>query len=510
MSTDESESTPERAVTQRLLIEGDPHQTRVALLEDDRLTEVHLERRKNRGVVGNVYKGRVSRILPGMQAAFVDIGLVRDGFLYVGDVRDAISDQDELADADPQTVEFPPAEFKPIEKLLSEGQELIVQVVKAPLPNKGARLTTEITLPGRYAVFVPTVSNFGISRRISDPEERERLREILEGIGSPDGGLIVRTAGEGKEREHFVSDLEYLRGCWQEIQTAMGANAAPALLHEDLDLVLRAVRDRFTDDFSELLVDGTEAYERIVAFAGKVAPWLEERTRLFEDEGSLFTQLGIEREINAALKSKVWLKSGGYIVINPTEALVAIDVNTGRFVGRKSLESTVLQTNLEAVVEIVRQIRLRDLSGIIVVDLIDMAEAQSRETVFAALKKELRKDRAKHQVLSLSDFGLVEITRKRSRENLSRILTRPCPECGGSGRILSLTTICLKLRRELLARGSRLGDRKLIVQVHPEVQWILETDHEDILDELRDALGDQLAIETDEGLHHEQYNIVEG
>jgi ribonuclease G len=510
MSIDSRDEQAEPSVTKRLLIEGDPHQTRVAVLEDDRLTEIHMERRKNRGVVGNVYKGRVSRILPGMQAAFVDIGLARDGFLYVGDVRDAISDQDELSDADPQTVEFPPAEIKPIEKLLTEGQDLLVQVVKAPLPNKGARITTEITLPGRYAVFVPTVRNLGISRRISDLDERERLRETLEAIAPPDGGLIVRTAGEGKSEADFVSDLEYLRGCWEEVQTAARENAAPSLLHEDSDLVLRAVRDRFTDDFAELLVDGTEAYERIVGFAAKVAPWLEERARLFEDEGSLFEQLGIEREIDAALKSKVWLKSGGYIVINPTEALVAIDVNTGRFVGRKNLESTVLQTNLEAVEEIVRQIRLRDLSGIIVVDLIDMAEAESREKVFAALQREMRKDRAKHQVLSLSDFGLVEITRKRSRENLSRILTRPCPECGGSGRILSLSTICLKLRREILSRGGRLGDRKLIVQVHPEVSWILETDHDDILEELRDALGDQLAIEADESLHHGQYNITEG
>jgi len=507
MSTDNLET--EKDVTKRLLIESDPHQTRVAVLENDRLTEMHIERLRNRSVVGNVFKGRVSRILPGMQAAFVDIGLARDAFLYVGDVRDAISDQDELADADPQTKEFPPLELRPIEMLLAEGQDLIVQVVKAPLPNKGARITTEITLPGRYAVFVPTVGNLGISRRISNPEERERLRQILERLLPPDGGLIVRTAGEGKEEGDFASDLEYLRGRWQRIQSQAKESASPILLHEDQDLVLRSVRDRFTDDFSEVLVDGTEAYERIVEFAGVVAPWVLDRVRLFEDEGSLFAQLGIEREIDAALKSKVWLKSGGYIVINPTEALVAIDVNTGRFVGQKSLESTVLQTNLEAVEEIVRQIRLRDLSGIIVVDLIDMTEPESRDRVFSALQRELRRDRAKHQVLSLSDFGLVEITRKRSRENLSRILTRPCPECGGSGRILSLSTICLKLRREILARGNELGDRKLIVQVHPEVSWLLETDHGDILDELREALGDQLAIESDEGLHHEQYNITE-
>jgi ribonuclease G len=508
MSID-SESSAAASIDARLLLESDPHQTRVAVLENDRLTEIHMERRRNRSVVGNVFKGRVSRILPGMQAAFVDIGLARDAFLYVGDVRDAISDLDELADADPQTSEFPSLEMRPIESLLSEGQELIVQVVKAPMPNKGARITTEITLPGRYLVFVPTVANLGISRRIADTEERERLRELLEQMAPSDGGAIVRTAGAGKSAHDFQADLEYLRGVWERIESTARETSAPALLHEDLDLVLRAVRDRFTDDFSELLVDGTEAYERVIEFAGEVMPRQLEKIRLFEDEGSLLAQLGIEREIDAALKSKVWLKSGGYIVINPTEALVAIDVNTGRFVGRKSLEATVLQTNLEAAEEIVRQIRLRDLSGIIVVDFIDMSEAENRERVFATLRQEMRRDRAKHQVLNLSEFGLVEITRKRSRDNLSRILTRPCPECGGSGRILSLSTICLKLRREILARAGQIGDRKLLVQVHPEVSWILETDHRDILEELQDVLGEQLGIESDAGLHHERYNIIE-
>jgi ribonuclease G len=502
-------STDNQTVTKRLLVESDPHQTRVAVLENDRLTEIHMERLRKRSVVGNVYKGRISRILPGMQAAFVDIGLVRDAFLYVGDVRDAISDQDELADADPQTRDFPPLEQKPIESLLHEGQEIVVQVVKAPLPNKGARITTEITLPGRYVVLVPTVRNIGISRRIVDTEERERLREILERTLPAEGGIIVRTAGEGKGEQEFTTDLEFLRSRWENIQSASLESSAPELLHEDQDLVLRAVRDRFTDDFSELMVDGTEAYERIVEFAGVVAPWLSDRIRLCENEGLLFTQLGIDREIDAALKSKVWLKSGGYIVINPTEALVAIDVNTGRFIGKKTLEETVLQTNLEAVEEIARQIRLRDLSGIIVVDLIDMAEIENRERVFSLLQQELGRDRAKHQVLSVSDFGLVEITRKRSRENLSRILTRPCPECGGSGRILSATTICLKLRREILSRGGELADRKLVVRVHPEVLWTLEADHHDVLEELREALGEQLSLEADESLQHEKYTVTE-
>ena len=399
--------------------------------------------------------------------------------------------------------------MRPIEDLLSQGDELIVQVVKAPLPNKGARITTEITLPGRYVVYVPTVANLGVSRRIQAPEERERLRRVLEEL-TPDGaGLIVRTAGEGRQAEDFAQDLEFLEQRWRGLEKRAAEVRAPTLLHEDFDLALRTIRDRFTDDVAELLVDGSDMFERVVGFAGELAPRLVDRVRLFEEEGAMFSRLGIEREISAALKSKVWLPSGGYIVINPTEALVAIDVNTGRYVGKKNLEDTVFHTNLEAIKEIVRQIRLRDLSGIIVVDLIDMTEPEHREEVWEALEAELRKDRAKNQALRLSDFGLVEITRKRSRENLARILTRPCPECRGSGRILSIATICLNLRREVLARTGRLGDNKLIVRVHPEVDAALRSDQREVLDEITATLGNQLEVEADDTLPHERYTIIE-
>lgn len=505
MSTADSSNDP-----RRLLIESDRHQTRVAVLEEGRLTEIHLERKKTRSVVGSVFKGRVSRILPGMQAAFVDIGLARDAFLFAGDVRAALSAIDDLSDADPQTKEFPPVTITPIEEVLTAGQELVVQVVKAPLPNKGARITTEITLPGRYLVFVPTVDSHGVSRRLQDTEERERLRALLDQLDAKDGGLIVRTAGEGKSFEDFEQDLGLLRERWKEISERAATARAPSLLHGEDGLALRFVRDRFTSEIEEILVDGTEVYDEIVSFSRNLGPGLADRVRLWDEEGTLFEQLGIEREIDAALRSKVWLRSGGYIVINPTEALVAIDVNTGRFVGGKDLETTVKQTNLEAVEEIVRQIRLRDLSGIIVIDLIDMAEAENREMVFAALERELEKDRAKHQVLSLSEFGLVELTRKRSRENLSRLLTRPCPTCEGSGRIRSLSTICLRLRREILARANHLGDRRLVVCVHSEVLRSLESEQRDILSELREALGEQLVFESDGTLHQEEYHIAEG
>ncbi|HXO42145.1 MAG TPA: Rne/Rng family ribonuclease, partial [Thermoanaerobaculia bacterium] len=396
-------------MTQKMLIESDPHQTRIAVLEDDRLTEIFVERRRHRGMVGNVYKGRVTRVLPGMQAAFVDVGLERDAFLYVSDVAadvEAMEDQElgETATDEPAArgaagaespqpaalpAPAPPAHAQQaapsIADLLKPGQEIIVQVVKDPLPNKGARISTHVTLPGRYLVLLPTVRHFGVSRRIDDDAERERLIGLLHQLPVAGGGLIVRTVGGGRGSEEFESDLTYLSKLWDKIRHRAGKVSAPTLLHQDLDLALRVVRDLLRQEFSVLWVDGEETYERIVEFLDQVQPALVAKVKLFRQGATLFEQFGIEDQIEAALKSKVWLKSGGYIVINPTEALVAIDVNTGRFVGQRNLEDTVLQTNLEAVQEIVRQIRLRDLGGIIVIDFIDMDERKNRQKVMQVL-----------------------------------------------------------------------------------------------------------------------------
>ncbi|MDX1500872.1 MAG: Rne/Rng family ribonuclease [Thermoanaerobaculia bacterium] len=493
----------------RLLIQSDPHQTRVAVLEQDHLVEIYLELRRQRGVVGNIYKGQVSRILPGMQAAFVDIGLARDAFLYAGDVRDALTDMDALAEADPQTAEFPPQEVRPIEELLRRGQDLLVQVVKEPLPNKGARITTEITLPGRYLVLVPTLRSLGVSRRIRDAEERERLRAILESLDAGEHGMIVRTAGEGKRREEFESDLEALVRRWESIAREAETALAPTVVHQDQDLALRVLRDRLDDTFEEVLVDAPDGFERVVRYAEEVEPKLRDRIRRFEAEGALFDRFGVEAELEAALNSKVWLKSGGHIVISPTEALVAIDVNTGRFVGRTSLEDTVVRTNLEAAEEIVRQIRLRDLSGIIVIDFIDMSEPGHQQQVFDAFQRELQKDRAKSQVLGLSDFGLVELTRKRSRSNLTRLLTRPCPHCEGTGRILKVATVCLNLRREVLLRLADFRRGGIGLRVHPEVLEALRGGQRAILEELAREVGGDLRIEEGPDLHHDLFEIVE-
>jgi ribonuclease G len=498
----------------KMLIESDPHQTRIAVLEDDRLTEIFVERHRHRGLVGNVYKGRVTRVLPGMQAAFVDVGLERDAFLYVSDVAADVESMEDLelddGRGDDLNNNHAPQVSPSIDDLLKAGQEIIVQVVKDPLPNKGARISTHVTLPGRYLVLLPTVRHFGVSRRIEDEAERERLLALLQQLPVTGGGLIVRTAGEGKGREELDSDLTYLARLWEKVRLRAGKVSAPTLLHQDLDLALRVVRDLLRQDFAVLWVDGEETYERIVEFLDQVQPALVAKVKLFrQQKATLFEQFGIEEQIEAALKSKVWLKSGGYIVINPTEALVAIDVNTGRFVGATSLEDTVLQTNLEAVSEIVRQIRLRDLGGIIVIDLIDMTEPEHRQEVFASLESEIKKDRAKTKVLNISEFGLVEITRKRSRANLERLLTQSCPYCTGRGRIQSNTTICLNLRKELLHLRGRIATPELLLRVHPEIARILQQEERAILDELERSLEVHILIQSDPELHHERFDVVE-
>jgi ribonuclease G len=497
-------------MTLKMLVASDPHETRIAVLEEDRLTEIFVERHRHRGLVGNVYKGRVTRVLPGMQAAFVDIGLDRDAFLYVSDVEGAEPEDEEdleLADDDAENVEARQA-LRPIDELLRQGQELIVQVVKDPLPNKGARISTHVTLPGRYLVLLPTVEHFGVSRRIEDEEERERLNALIEELGGNGRGLIVRTVGEEKGREEFLADRDYLTHLWERIRARSATVTAPAVIHLEQDLAVRTVRDLFSQDYSVLWVDGEETYERVVEFLDEVQPALVTRVKLYRGDVPLFERFGIEGQIEAALRSKVWLKSGGYIVINQTEALVAIDVNTGRFVGKTNLEQTVLKTNLEAVQEIVRQIRLRDLGGIIVLDLIDMTEEEHRDEVFAALEEELRKDRSRTKVLSISEFGLVEITRKRSRTNLERLLTQPCPYCQGSGRIKALETICLNLRREVLRHPEIAAEGEVLLRVHPEVARALQQEERAVLQELERSLGVEIVIQSDSSLHHERFDVV--
>jgi ribonuclease G len=527
-------------IKRTLLIERDPHQTRVAVLENDRLAEVALERHRNRGLVGNIYQGRVTRVLPGMQAAFVDLGLERDAFLYVsdavmddetateerpedeaaasaadGDLADEVLDTgvavDGAAIGGVNGATGEGAAVRPsIVDLLRQGQEILVQVRKDALSGKGARVSAHVTLPSRYLVLLPGSPHLGISRRITDETERERLRAILAEHKPPGAGLIARTEAEGRSREELEADVALLQATWAAIERRAAAARAPSLIHGDLGLALRAARDLYGADFDALWVDGEDLYEEIVEFLAPSQPELVARVKLDARDTGLFERFGVNKEIEAALESKVWLRSGGYLVINPTEALVAIDVNTGKFVGRDSLEETIFRTNMEAVREVVRQIRIRDLGGIIVIDLIDMETEAHRAAVFALLEAELERDRSRTRVLNISEFGLVELTRKRSRSDLLSQLAQPCPYCHGSGRVKSVSTVCLELRREVLdhrRRSPRGGG--LLVRAHPEVVAALEGEERAVLNELESRLGGKVLLRGDPQLHHEQFDVLE-
>ncbi|HEX6641084.1 MAG TPA: Rne/Rng family ribonuclease, partial [Thermoanaerobaculia bacterium] len=442
-------------MSREIVINATRHESRIAVLDEGQVVELWVERTRHRTIVGNIYKGRVTKVLPGMQSAFVDLGLERDAFLYVSDV---IEDLEEFESETPEELHLdrtvddmqPHRPEASISDLLREGQEIVVQVSKDTIAGKGARITSHITLPGRFLVYMPTVNHVGVSRRIESEEERTRLKEMLERIRPPGhGGFIVRTAGEGRVEEEFLADLRYLTDLWEQIKRRAEKSSAPNAIHHDLDLVLRTIRDVLSAEFKSVWVDSVDQYQRIVEFLDQIQPQLVSRVRLYRRDEPIFDEFGVEAEIAKALKSKVWLKSGGYIVINQTEALVAIDVNTGKYVGKKNLEETVFRTNLEAAKEIVRQIRLRDLGGIIVLDFIDMEEPANRQRLFEALENEIRKDRSKTKILQISEFGLIEMTRKRVRQSLERSLTQACPYCGGSGRIKSNTTIALEVWREL-------------------------------------------------------------
>ncbi len=487
-----------RAITKTMLIESDAHRTRVAVLEDDRLAELFVERPEERGVVGNIYKGKVHRVLPGMQAAFVDIGLERDAFLYVGEALEP------RAFTDSGVRE----ELPSIADVLHQGQTLVLQVIKDAMPKKGARVSTQITLPGRYLVLLPGVPEIGISRRIEEPEERERLQAIATAIQPEGSGVIVRTAAAGREQDELAADLAVLVLRWQRIDERARAASPPTMIHRDLDLVERVVRDDLSDAYQVIRVAGETTHQRIRAFVAEIDPSLADRVCLDAYASGLFERFGIDRAVEQALLPEVSLRSGGTLVINPTEALVAIDVNTGRFVGRDSLEETVLATNLEAVVEVARQIRLRNLGGLVVVDLIDMEEEEHREQVYQRLVEALTHDRSRSKTLPISEFGLVELTRKRTRPSLERQMTRQCTHCQGTGRIKRPSAVCFALRQQLLGRREELARRDVLIRVHPEVAAALQHAERAILDELETVLETEILIQSDGQLHQDRFEIL--
>jgi len=491
-----------------LIINVTPQETRVALLEERVLAELYIERTKDRGIMGNIYKGKVVKVLPGMQAAFVDIGLEKASFLYVSDVYGGMEDYEEMIF---QGEELPNAFnlSSQIEDLLSEGQEILVQVSKEPLGTKGTRITSHITLPGRYLVYMPTVDHVGVSRRIKDERERRRLRESIMAMRPPSGGFIVRTASEGAELDDIRTDMEFLMRLWNNIQKKKDSSAAPSLIHNDLTMVLRVIRDILSPQVNRIIIDSKEEYENILSFINTYIPKQKHELILYEKEEPIFDAYGIEMEIDKILGRKVWLKSGGSIVIDMCEALVAIDVNTGRYVGKRNLADTILKTNLEAAKEIAYQLRLRNIGGIIIIDFIDMEREGDREKVFQAFEEALRKDRQKTSIFEISELGLVEMTRKRTRENISRILSEPCPYCEGAGLVKSKITVCYDIFREIERSSSVLGGNSIMVEANPEVADLLYEEERGGVEELERRLKKKILIKGKPGFHQEQFNIIE-
>src|SRR5262245_47032944 len=507
-------------MTKEMIVSSNGHETMVAILEDDLVAEIFVERERQRGVVGNVYKGRVSKVLPGMQSSFIDIGLERDGFLYVAEVIDTLEEFDKLEAGDDDekgggaSKREEARQQAKIEDLLKEGQEILVQVVKEPLGTKGARLTSHVTMPGRFLVFMPTVDHIGVSRKIESREERSRLRGIVREFREAHGftgGVIIRTAAASRPKEDIVSDLDAFHAIWTGIRQKMESSRAPAVVYQEQSLVSKLLRDLLTEDFQAIKIDNAQEYQRVLELVHRILPTLAPRVKLYSKPFPIFDEYGVQAEIDKALKSKVWLKSGGSIVINQTEALVAIDVNTGRYVGKKSsgrLEDTIVKTNLEAVKEIVRQIRLRDLGGIIVLDFIDMEEKKNRQKVLQAVEQELKKDRSPSKALQVSDFGLIIITRKRVKQSLERTLTDPCPYCAGSGVVKSSSTICYETLREVRKIAVELNGHRLRIRVNPDIARALKEEEKEVLRDLRQSLGKEVTIKPDLKLHHEQFDVM--
>ncbi len=501
-----------------LVINVTSQETRIALIENGILAELFIERRSERGIGGNIYKGRVVRVLPGMQAAFVDIDLDRSAFLYVDDVYEdydylelmmggSRENGDVALERDRKDTLAPSRYSSPIEDMLHEGQEVLVQVSKEPIGSKGARVTAHISLPGRYLVFMPTVDHIGVSRRIEDEGERKRLKEIVSRIKPPEAGFIVRTASEGRTEEDLLMDLNFLLKLWERVQHKKVNAPVPSIIHSDLDICLRAIRDLYTKDVGKVVVDSAKEYNELIEFIETFIPQLKYSIEFYEAEEPIFDAYGIEVEISRALGRKVWLKSGGYIVIEETEALTAVDVNTGKYVGKGNPEDTILKTNLEAVKEIAYQLRLRNIGGIIIIDFIDMEREGGRERVFQTLYEALRKDRAKTNILRISELGLVEMTRKRTRENLSRILCETCSYCEGKGVIKSKTTLCFEIFREIRREAMNVPSNMIIVSLHPEVADFLYDEERYAIEELEDKLKKKIIIKVRSSFHQEEYEI---
>ncbi|MFH0809687.1 MAG: Rne/Rng family ribonuclease [Pseudomonadota bacterium] len=494
-------------MTTELVINVQPWETRVALVENDQVVEFYLERSRERGMAANLYRGRVVRVLPGMQAAFVDIGLPRAAFLHAGDIQARVEDVHDLVNATSLGEPVRGGAGLLIEDLVRENQEILAQVAKEPIGSKGARITTYISLPGRHLVLMPGMQHVGVSRRIEDETERLRLRDIVEAMRPEGFGFILRTASEGVDGSKLAAEMEFLLKLWRDLEERYSRAPVPSLIYRDLNVTLRAVRDLFTKEVDRLVVDNRDSYHEILEFVDTFMPPLRHSVELYEKSEPVFDAYGLETDLVRALARKVWLKSGGYIVIERTEALVVIDVNTGRYVGKRNLEETILKTNLEAVKEIAYQLRLRDIGGIIITDFIDMEKEADREKVYSSLIEALRRDRSRTKVLPMSQLGLVEMTRKRVRGSLADTLLEPCFYCDGEGSLANRLALCFDIFRETERRAAQSVGENLFVSCHPEIADILADEERHSVEELETRLRRRLVIRADPKLHLEQYEV---
>ena len=492
-----------------ILINSTSYEVRLALVDDGTLSEFHTQKQTQKGLMGNIFKGRVVRVLPGMQAAFVDIGLERTGFLYVADVcAPSASEQGSCTNCNSNLC-IKPQEGQPIEDILREGQDIIVQVNKDPIGTKGARLTCHITLPCRNLVFIPLTDHIGISRKIEDEELREQLKEQIEQIRPMNTGFIVRTVAEHASREELEADMEFLLLLWDDITDRAKTRSAPALIYEDLDIILRSVRDFFTRDVDNLTIDDPEGYDKVLEFVKTFAPQLQDKITLYQEkEPPLFEAHNIEADITRATEKKVWLRSGGYLIIESTEALSVIDVNTGRFVGKNNLNDTIFKTNIEAAVEIAYQLRLRNIGGIIIIDFIDMEDENHREELFNTFREAVKKDKNRNNILKISEFGLVQMTRMRNSENLYQLMCEPCHYCSGEGVLKSRRTICYEIFRKISRNTDKEKGSTITLRVHDRIADMLNIEEAFTMVQLEKDIDKRIIISPSRDLHIEKYEIL--
>ncbi len=560
-----------------ILISSDHIQTRVALIENGRLCEFYTESHNGKRTFGNIYKGRVTKVLPGMQAAFVDIGVEKDTFLYVMDViktpedleqmiiccdedeneehecREAMAAQEHTPDPDEPDNNHPvqtrglfmdagseagkttfdeideeadrseaknaaiavqrrsgnmqTGDSVSIDELLQEGQEILVQVIREPVGTKGARVTSHVTLPGRYLVFMPTVTHIGVSKKIEDEETRKNLKSLILELKPPRGGFIVRTVAEEIDAGIFRKDIESLCKLWENILRKAEKTTAPAIIHRDLDPIFRSVRDLLSEDVEELILDSEHEYRRCVEYVETINPELTPLVKYHNKSAPLFELFGVDEEVDKALRSKVWLKSGGYIVIEQTEALTAIDVNTGKYVGKRNFEETITKTNMEAAVEIAHQLRLRDIGGIIIIDFIDMELEKDRKMVYEALETALKKDRSRTYLSDFTNLGLIEMTRKRIKKSLEKSLCTYCHYCRGAGMIKSPETISIEIQHDLTQKAQSVENKEILIKAHPEVVKVIKREYRDYISMLEMNYRKRVTIKSEDKLHQTHYEI---